>query len=129
MLGSTAQGIAWSPKAIQRAKSPLLFIRGLFDFVWLQVVTSTYWAVQKYQSTVQFAIYSCTNNTDRYTDSESMKKLGWVNITIDNPILVQNPDKYTFTVTFTLGSLELKVMATDDQTKRQAKTQVLFVAD
>ena len=50
-------------------------------------------------------------------------------ITIDNPIVVQNPDKYTFTVTFTFGSVELKVMATDDQTKRQAKTQVLFVAD
>ena len=94
-----------------------------------QVVTHSLRAVQRYQSSVPFHIYTCENNTDRYVDSDSMKRLGEVVITIDHPDCVHDPDKYTFTLSFTLGSVELKVTAVDDQTQRKAQTTVAFIAE
>ena len=58
-----------------------------------------------------------------------MKRLGEVVITIDDPAVVEDPDKYAFTVSFTLGSVELKVTGIDDQTQRRAETTVAFVAE
>ena len=94
-----------------------------------QVVTQEFCAVKKYQSTVRFTIYTCENNTDKYVESDTMRRLGEVRITIDNPAAVEDPDMYQFTVSFTLGSVELKVTAIDDQTQRKAETTVAFVAE
>lgn len=58
-----------------------------------------------------------------------MKRLGEVVITVDHPGRVEDPEKYTFTVSFTLGSVELKITAIDDQTQRKAETTVAFTAD
>lgn len=95
----------------------------------MQVVSGKFWLVQKHQANVTFAIYSCSNSNDRYVDSDAMRRLGEVKITVEDPAKVTNPDTYTFTVSFTFGGTELQATAVDDQTQKQAQTSVVFVAE
>ena len=100
-------------------------LKEICDRLHMQVVTEKFCAVSVHQSSVRFAIFACKNNTDAYTDSDAMRKLGEVTIAIDDPFAVTNPDKYAFTVSFMFGSTEMKATAVDDQTH----TTVAFVAE
>ena len=93
------------------------------------MVTEKFYAISVYQSAVTFSIYACKNNTDAYTDSDAMRKLGNVAISIDNPSAVTDPEKCSFTVSFMFGSTEMKATAVDDQTHKQVQTTVAFVAE
>ena len=83
----------------------------------------------EHQPEVQINLYTCTNNSDRYVDAEAMRKLGELTLHIADPSKVVDPEAYTFTVSFMLGGSELGVTAVDDQTKKEVKTTIMFVAE
>ena len=83
----------------------------------------------KHQTMVQINLYTCTNNSDRYVDAEAMRKLGELTLHIADPSKIVDPEAYTLTVSFLLGGSELGVTAVDDQTKKEVKTTIMFVAE
>jgi hypothetical protein len=95
----------------------------------LQVKVEEYVAVKKHQASVDFNLYACSNNSDRYTDADAMKKVGSVRLYIADPSKVTDPDAYKFTVSFRLGGSELTVTAVDKQTGEEVQTSVIFVAE
>ena len=86
-------------------------------------------AVYKHQAAVSFNLYACSNNSDRYVDAETMKKVGAFTLNIADPNKVTNPDAYKFTVNFRLGGSELTAIAIDDQTNLEVQTTIIFVAE
>lgn len=95
----------------------------------LQVKVGSYVAVYKHQKAVEFNLYACSNNSDRYVDSAAMKKIGNVTLQITDPTKVTDPDAYSFTVSFRLGGSELTATAIDNQTNLEVQTTVIFVAE
>ncbi|KAL3161166.1 hypothetical protein ABBQ38_009535 [Trebouxia sp. C0009 RCD-2024] len=94
-----------------------------------QVKVGSYVAVYKHQKAVEFNLYACSNNSDRYVDSAAMKKIGNVTLQITDPTKVTDPDAYSFTVSFRLGGSELTATAIDNQTNLEVQTTVIFVAE
>ncbi|DBB00576.1 TPA: hypothetical protein ACH3X3_002274 [Trebouxia sp. C0006] len=94
-----------------------------------QVKVEDYVAVKKHQASVDFNLYACSNNSDRYTDADAMKKVGSVRLYIADPSKVTDPDAFKFTVSFRLGGSELTVTAVDKQTGEEVQTSVIFVAE
>ncbi len=95
----------------------------------LQVKIEEYVALRKHQAAVEFNLYACSNNSDRYIDADAMKKVGSVTLHIADPRKVTDPDAYKFTVKFRLGGSELTVTAVDKQTGEEVQTSVIFVAE
>lgn len=94
-----------------------------------QVKVGNFVAVYKHQAAVNFNLYACSNNSDRYVDAAAMKKVGSVTLDIADPKKVTDPDAYNFTVNFRLGGSELTATAINDQTKQEVQTTVIFVAE
>ena len=95
----------------------------------LQVKERKFVATEKLQSSVSFKIYTCDNNSDRYVDATSMKRVAEVTLHIADPTRVTDPEAYSFTVSFMLGGTELTITAVDDQTQKQVQTTAIFVAE
>lgn len=95
----------------------------------LQVKVGNFVAVHKHQAAVSFNFYACSNNSDRYVDAATMKKVGAIILDIADPTKVIDPDAYKFTVNFRLGGSELTATAMDNQTKQEVQTTVIFVAE
>ncbi len=95
----------------------------------MQVKVQEYVAGKKHQAAMDFNLYACLNNSDRYVDADAMKKVGLVRLHIADPKKVTDPDAYKFTVNFRLGGSELTVTAVDKQTGEEVQTSVIFVAE
>ena len=93
----------------------------------VQIIQKKLYCIKKNQSSVTFPIFACANNSDKYTDAQSMRRLGDFTIFVLDPSVVD--DKYSFSVSFTFGSTELAVSAVDDQTQQEAHACVVFVAE
>ena len=95
----------------------------------LQEVTHTFVATTRFQSGIHIKIYACSNNTDSYTTDASMRQTAIMRLNIDDPTKVDPPESYKFTVKFSFGSTEFRVVAKDDQTGQEVQTDVVFIAD
>lgn len=95
----------------------------------LQEVTHTFVATTRFQSGIHIKIYACSNNTDCYTTDASMRQTAIMRLNIDDPTKVDPPESYKFTVKFSFGSTEFRVVAKDDQTGQEVQTDVVFIAD
>ena len=92
----------------------------------LQEVTHTFCAGTRFQSGIRVRIYACSNNTDCYTTDATMRQTAIMTLNIDDPTKVDPPESYKYTVKFSFGSTEFRVV---DQTGQEVQTDVVFIAD
>ncbi len=83
----------------------------------------------RFQSCVAMAIYACNNNADTYTDANAMRKVATIVLDIEDPTKVDPPRWYELAVSFTFGASEFQASARDEQTGKEVKTSVVFIAD
>ena len=86
-------------------------------------------ASRVHQNKVLFGIWKSEINDKQYTDDPCMQEIGSLVLDVDDPDKVQDPEKYKFKVSFDFGQTEMTVTAMDQQTSKQLKTQVLFIAE
>ena len=94
-----------------------------------QVIQHTFYPIARFQNHVEFPIFACNNNKDAYVDATSMRRIANVKLLIANPSKVGKPCNYKLTVSFRLGTSELLVTASDDQTGKRIQASMEFVAD
>ena len=58
-----------------------------------------------------------------------MRHVASLQVTFDDPALVDPPEEYKVRVSFSFGTTELRVTAVDEQTGWAAHTEVVLVAD
>ena len=78
---------------------------------------------------MEMAIYACNDNADTYTDANAMRKIASMVLDIEDPTKVDPPRRYRFAVSFTFGASEFQASARYEQTGREVKTSVVFIAD
>jgi len=83
----------------------------------------------RFQSSVEIAIYACNNNADTRTDASAMRKVATMVLDIEDPTKVDPPRWYKIAVRFTFGASEFQASARDEQTGKEVKTSVVFIAD
>ena len=83
----------------------------------------------RFQSSVPMAIYACNNNADTYTNANAMRKIATTVLDIEDPTKVDPPRWYKLAVSFTFGASEFQASARDEQTVKEVKTSVVFIAD
>ena len=131
--------VAWSLSAAQYASmlssssaKVTLFCKHNFaetGFFTAQVKDWSGAASVVHQEKVHFSIWKSHINNMLYTDAPCMQQIGELVLAVDDPEKVQDPDKYKFKVSFNFGQTEMTVTAVDQQTNKQLKTQVLFIAE
>ncbi len=94
-----------------------------------QVVKHILSPTARFRSTVEMVIYLCNNNADTYTNASAMRKVATMVLDIEDPFNVDPPRWYKLAVSFTFGASEFQASARDEQTGKEVKTSVVFIAD
>lgn len=92
-------------------------------------MTHSFKAISRFQTGFSIRVFACNNNNDCHTTDKSMRQVALMRFIIKDPAKVNLHEDYTLTISFSFGSTEFHVVAKDDQTGEEVKTDVVFIAD